>query len=251
MRPDGYAVRAIQLAKTYGAGPAAVRALDGVSLDVPKGRFVAIMGPSGSGKSTLMQALAGLDGVDSGQVWIEETEITGLSDRALTRLRRDRVGFVFQSFNLVATLNAQQNVLLPLRIAHRGIDRDWFDTVVAELGLQDRLHHKPHELSGGQQQRVAIARALVTEPAVVFADEPTGNLDSASGARILRMLRTSVSELGQTVIMVTHDPGAAAYADEVVMLADGQVRETIPAPSVTAVLEALARSERALIGGGR
>jgi putative ABC transport system ATP-binding protein len=228
-----------------------VRALDGIDLSVPWGRFLAIMGPSGSGKSTLMQTLAGLDDLDEGRVRIDGVEITSLSDRASTQLRRDRVGFVFQAYNLVATLSAEQNIVLPLTIARRPVDRAWLDTIVHELGLVGRLDHMPHELSGGQQQRVAIARALVTRPAVVFADEPTGNLDSASGARILQMLRASASELGQTVIMVTHDPVAASYADAVVFLVDGTIRHTLVAPSVTSVLETFSRLDAEQLGSGR
>ena len=214
----------------------------------PRGEFAAVMGPSGSGKSTLMQCLAGLDTATSGQVWVEDTEITSLRDRALTRLRRDRIGFVFQAYNLVPTLTAKQNILLPLNLARRRPDRDWFDTVVASLGLGNRLSHKPSELSGGQQQRVAVARALLGRPDVIFADEPTGNLDSASGAEVLALLRNSVSDLGQTVIMVTHDPVAASYADCVVLLADGHLTGELRDPTVDTVLAALHGGARA--GGG-
>ncbi|MFJ4104123.1 ABC transporter ATP-binding protein [Amycolatopsis japonica] len=222
---DGPAVSATDVVKVYGRGDTAVRALDHVSLEFPRGRFTAIMGPSGSGKSTLMHCLAGLDTVDSGRVHIGRTELTGLSDAELTRLRRDRVGFVFQSFNLLPTMTAEENILLGLRLAGRRPDRAWFDTIVGTLGLRDRLRHKPSELSGGQQQRVACARALVGRPDVVFADEPTGSLDSKSGAEVLDFLRTSVRELGQTVVMVTHDPVAASYTDRRVLLADGRIAE--------------------------
>ncbi|WP_139738296.1 ABC transporter ATP-binding protein [Actinomyces wuliandei] len=243
MQSSKAAVRAVNLRKTYGSGEAAVTALGGVDLEVAQGSFLAVMGPSGSGKSTLMQTMAGLDSLDAGEVWIEGTNITRLRDRQLTRMRRDRIGFIFQSFNLVPTLTAEQNILLPLKIARKKQDKEWVSLVVKELGIGDRLRHRPHELSGGQQQRVAIARAVMTQPAVVFADEPTGNLDSSSGTRILYLLRDMVSELGQTVIMVTHDPKAASYADEVLILADGKARETIQEPTQRAVLEALSRLE--------
>ncbi|OXM46372.1 ABC transporter ATP-binding protein [Amycolatopsis alba] len=222
---DGHAASAVDVVKVYGRGDTAVRALDHVTLDFPRGRFTAIMGPSGSGKSTLMHCLAGLDTVDGGRVHIGRTDLTGLSDAELTRLRRDRVGFVFQSFNLLPTMNAEENILLGLRLAGRRPDPAWFDTVVGTLGLRQRLRHKPGELSGGQQQRVACARALVGRPDVVFADEPTGSLDSRSGAEVLDFLRTSVRELGQTVVMVTHDPVAASYTDRRVVLADGRIAE--------------------------
>jgi len=233
------AVSARNLVKTYGSGETAVRALDGVSVDFTAGQFTAIMGPSGSGKSTLMHCLAGLDTLDSGEVHIGQTRLTGLSDRELTRLRRDRIGFIFQSFNLLPTLTAEQNILLGLELAGRKPDRRWYDTVIKVTGLESRLKHKPNELSGGQQQRVACARALVARPDVVFADEPTGNLDSRSGAEVLRFLRTSVRELEQTVIMVTHDPVAASYADRVVLLADGRLAGEIERPTADSVLAAL------------
>jgi putative ABC transport system ATP-binding protein len=238
---DRTAAGAENVTKVYGKGDNAVHALSGVSVGFTAGRFTAIMGPSGSGKSTLMHCLAGLDTVDSGQVHIGRTEITGLPDRDLTRLRRDRVGFVFQSFNLLPTLTAEQNILLGLQLAGRKPDQAWFDTIVDVLGLCQRLKHKPGELSGGQQQRVACARALVARPDVVFADEPTGNLDSRSGAEVLNFLRTSVRELGQTVIMVTHDPVAASYADHVVLLADGRLAGRIAHPTTESVLSALTR----------
>ncbi|GAA3462053.1 ABC transporter ATP-binding protein [Saccharothrix longispora] len=233
------AAEAANLVKVYGKGDTAVRALDGVSVAFEAGRFTAIMGPSGSGKSTLMHCLAGLDNVDGGSVRIGGTEITSLNDKDLTKLRRDRVGFVFQAFNLLPTLTAEANVLLGLELAGRKPDREWFDTIVDVLGLRDRLKHKPTELSGGQQQRVACARALVARPDVVFADEPTGNLDSRSGAEVLDFLRMSVRKLGQTVIMVTHDPVAASYADRVVLLADGRLAGDIANPTADSVLAAL------------
>ncbi|ADG75282.1 ABC transporter related protein [Cellulomonas flavigena DSM 20109] len=233
------ASRARALTKVYGSGAAEVRALDGVDVDFATGEFTAIMGPSGSGKSTLMHLLAGLDDATSGTVHLGETEITSLDDDALTRLRRDRVGFVFQSFNLLPMLTAEQNVLLPLDLAGRAPDRAWLDTLVTTLGLQARMSHRPSELSGGQQQRVAIARALVAQPEVVFADEPTGNLDSRSGAEVLSFLRRSVRELGRTIIMVTHDPTAAAYADRVLLLADGRIAGDIADPTPESVLAGL------------
>ncbi|UZN01954.1 ABC transporter ATP-binding protein [Cellulomonas sp. S1-8] len=233
------ASRARALTKVYGSGPAAVRALDGVDVDFASGAFTAIMGPSGSGKSTLMHLLAGLDDATSGTVHLGSTEITSLDDDALTRLRRDRVGFVFQSFNLLPMLTAEQNVVLPLDLAGRAPDQAWFDTLVTTLGLRDRLTHRPSELSGGQQQRVAIARALIAQPEVVFADEPTGNLDSRSGAEVLSFLRRSVRELGRTIIMVTHDPTAAAYADRVLLLADGRIAGDIADPTPESVLAGL------------
>ena len=232
------AVRAERLVKVHGAGDTAVRALDGVDTAIPTGRFTAVMGPSGSGKSTLMHCLAGLEAPTSGRVWIGDTEITGLSDRAVTVLRRDRVGFVFQSFNLLPTLTAEQNVLLPLQLAGRRPDRDWLTEVVTTLGLGDRLGHRPSELSGGQQQRVAIARALLPRPDVVFADEPTGNLDSRAGGEVLELLRGSADRLGQTVVMVTHDAAAAAVADDVLLLADGRRAGTVEQPTAASVLAA-------------
>ena len=233
------AVHARGLSKVYGSGEAAVHALRGVDVDITAGAFTAIMGPSGSGKSTLLHLLAGLDSATAGQVWLGETELTSLSDTALTRLRRDRVGFVFQSFNLLPMFTAEQNIVLPLQIAGTATDRDWFDTLTTTLALTDRLDHRPSELSGGQQQRVAIARALITRPDVVFADEPTGNLDSRAGAQVLSFLRTSVRELGRTVVMVTHDPSAAAYADRVLLLADGRVAGDISDPTPDSVLAGL------------
>lgn len=233
------AVRARGLTKVYGSGPSAVRALDGVDVDFAAGAFTAIMGPSGSGKSTLMHLLAGLDSATGGQAFIGDTQTTGLDDRALTRLRRERVGFVFQSFNLLPMFTAEQNITLPLEMASAAVDRDWLDMLVATLGLGGRLAHRPSELSGGEQQRVAIARALVAKPDVVFADEPTGNLDSRAGAQVLSFLRRSVRELGRTVIMVTHDPSAAAYADRVVLIADGRIAGDITDPTPESVLAGL------------
>jgi putative ABC transport system ATP-binding protein len=232
-----YAVRAVDVWKTYGSGDAAVTALRGVSVALGRGRFTAVMGPSGSGKSTLMHCLAGLDTVSQGEVFVGDTRLAGLSDRGLTRLRRDRVGFLFQQFNLLPTLTAAENITLPLAIAGRRPDAAWLAEVVDAVGLGDRLTHRPSELSGGQQQRVACARALVARPEVVFADEPTGNLDSRSGAEVLGFLRRSVDEFGQTLVVVTHDPHAAAYADRVVFLADGELVDEMTEPTPAAVLE--------------
>lgn len=215
--------------KIYGEGPAQVRALDNVSVDFHQGQFTAIMGASGSGKSTMLHVLAGLDNVTSGIVTLEGTQLTGLNDDQLTLLRRDRIGYVFQSFNLVPTLDAQANILLPGRLANRPTDNEWFRTVTESLGLTDRLHHRPGELSGGQQQRVAVARALVMRPAVIVADEPTGNLDSQASDEVLGLLRRAVDQLGQTVIMVTHDPASAALADRVIRVQDGHIVADGPA----------------------
>ena len=238
-RPATAAARAVDLWKVYGSGDAAVTALRGVSVELQRGRFTAVMGPSGSGKSTLMHCLAGLDTVSRGEVFVGETSLTGLSDRRLTTLRRDQVGFIFQQFNLLPTLSALENITLPLAIAGRRPDPDWLAEVVDTVGLADRLTHRPSELSGGQQQRVACARALAARPDVVFADEPTGNLDSRSGAEVLGLLRRSVDQIGQTIVMVTHDPYAAAYADRVVFLADGELVDELSEPSATAVLETM------------
>ncbi|WP_442952819.1 ABC transporter ATP-binding protein [Pedococcus sp. 5OH_020] len=234
------AARVVDLTKTYGKGEAQVRALDGVSLDIARAEFTAVMGPSGSGKSTLMHCAAGLDAVTSGQAFVGDVDITQLKEKALTTLRRDRIGFVFQSFNLIPTLNAEENILLPLAIAGRKPDKEWFDVVVDTVGLRDRLSHRPNELSGGQQQRVACARALVSRPEIVFADEPTGNLDSTSGAEVLGFLRRSVDDFGQTVVMVTHDPVAAAHTDRVVFLADGRVVDEMREPTAERILERMA-----------
>jgi putative ABC transport system ATP-binding protein len=239
------AARAQEVWKVYGSGEAQVIALRGVSIEVEQGTYTAIMGPSGSGKSTLMHCLAGLDSVTRGEVHIGQTKVTGLRDAALTRLRREQVGFVFQQFNLLPTLSAEENILLPLAIAGRRPDRAWYDTVIDAVGLRDRLRHRPSQLSGGQQQRVACARALVSRPEVVFADEPTGNLDSRSGAEVLGFLRNSVRQFGQTIVMVTHDPNAASYADRVVFLADGAVVDELAAPTAEAVLDTMKRHDPA------
>ncbi|WSA44576.1 ABC transporter ATP-binding protein [Streptomyces sp. NBC_01803] len=231
------AARAEGVVKAYGTGETRVVALDGVSVDVERGVFTAIMGPSGSGKSTLMHCLAGLDTVTSGRIWVGETEITGLGDKKLTRLRRDGIGFVFQAFNLLPTLSAGENITLPMDIAGRTPDPDWLRRVVETVGLTDRLRHRPGELSGGQQQRVAVARALAARPGIIFADEPTGNLDSRTGAEILGFLRRSVDDLGQTIVMVTHDPVAAAHADRIVFLADGRVVDEMREPTADRVLD--------------
>jgi putative ABC transport system ATP-binding protein len=237
----GPAARAVGLSKAYGSGDTAVLALDRVDVEIDSGRFTAIMGPSGSGKSTLMHCLAGLDQASSGEVWIGDTELTRLGDKQLTRLRRDRIGFVFQAFNLLPTLTAEENITLPGDIAGRKADEAWLRQVVQTLGLGDRLGHRPAQLSGGQQQRVAVARALAARPQLIFADEPTGNLDSRSGAEVLGFLRRSVDELGQTVVMVTHDPNAASFADLVLFLADGRIVDRLTAPTADAVLERMRR----------
>jgi putative ABC transport system ATP-binding protein len=233
------AARAEGVSKLYGTGDAAVAALDDVSVGLDQGRFTAIMGPSGSGKSTLLHMLAGLDRPTSGEVYLGDTEITSLGDKALTLLRRDRIGFIFQSFNLLPTMTAAENITLPLRIAGRKPDQQWVASVVETVGLTARLGHRPTELSGGQQQRVAAARALASRPEIVFADEPTGALDSRSGTELLGFLRTAVDELGQTVVMVTHDPTAASYADRVLFLADGHVVDEMHAPTSEQVLDYL------------
>jgi putative ABC transport system ATP-binding protein len=235
------AARATDVWKVYGTGEAQVSALRGVSAEFGRGRFTAIMGPSGSGKSTLMHCLAGLDTVTRGTVHVGQVQVTGLGDKALTRLRRDRIGFVFQQFNLLSTLSAAENIRLPLDIAGRRPDPAWWDTVIDTVGLRDRLSHRPHQLSGGQQQRVACARALMGRPDVVFADEPTGNLDSRSGAEVLAFLRDSVRVHGQTIVMVTHDPVAASYADRVVFLADGGIVSELDAPTADTVLDTMKR----------
>ena len=244
----GAAVRAVGLRKVYGRGEAAVTALDGVDVEFARGAFTAIMGPSGSGKSTLMHCLAGLDTATAGQVWLGGTELTSLRDRQLTELRRDRIGFVFQAFNLLPVLTAEENLLLPLQLAGRRPDPQRLRDVVERLGLAQRLSHRPAELSGGQQQRVAVARALLPRPDVVFADEPTGNLDSRTGAEVLGLLRSSVRETGQTVVMVTHDPVAASYADRVVLLADGRLAGELVRPTTGEVADALAALADAVSG---
>ncbi len=231
------AAHAIDLTKVYGSGESEVRALDGVTLDLRAGEFTAIMGPSGSGKSTLMHCLAGLDTPTAGQVLIGGTELGNLDDKALTLLRRTRVGFIFQAFNLIPTLTAKENILLPLSLAGTSPDPAWFDTVIDTIGLRDRLGHRPSEMSGGQQQRVACARALVSKPSIIFADEPTGNLDSVSGADVLAFLRRSVDEFGQTIVMVTHDALAASHCDRVVFLADGAVVDELTEPNREQILE--------------
>jgi putative ABC transport system ATP-binding protein len=234
----------VGLCKLYGSGDAAVRALDGVTVDLPSGQFTAVMGPSGSGKSTLMHCIAGLDNPTSGQVFVAGVELGTLSDRQRTLLRRDRIGFVFQSFNLLPTLTAAANIALPRTLAGGAPDPDWLDLVVRTVGLADRLEHRPAELSGGQQQRVAVARALVNRPDLVFADEPTGNLDSRSSGEILRFLRRAVDELGQTVVVVTHDPVAASYADSVLFLADGQISGRLDRPTPDRILDRLRSLDR-------
>jgi putative ABC transport system ATP-binding protein len=241
------AARGSDVWKVYGEGEARVVALQEVDVAFPRAAFTAIMGPSGSGKSTLMHCLAGLDTVSRGEVWIGNTRVSDLGDAGLTRLRREQVGFVFQQFNLLPTLTAQENILLPLSIAGRKPDRQWYDTVVDAVGLRDRLGHRPSQLSGGQQQRVACARALVSRPEVVFADEPTGNLDSRSGAEVLGFLRESVRSFDQTVVMVTHDPAAASYADRVIFLADGQVVDELSEPTAEAVLDTMKRLDGAAV----
>jgi putative ABC transport system ATP-binding protein len=231
------AARAVDLTKTYGKGDAVVRALAGVDVEFERGRFTAVMGPSGSGKSTLMHCLAGLDVPTSGHAFVGDQEIGLLDDAGLTELRRDRIGFVFQSFNLVPTLTASENITLPIDLAGAKPDQAWFDYLVQALGIADRLSHRPSELSGGQQQRIACARALIHRPDLIFADEPTGNLDSRSSAEVLEFLRRSVTEHGQSIVMVTHDPRGAAYADRVVFLADGKVVGELLAPTADSVLE--------------
>jgi putative ABC transport system ATP-binding protein len=229
--------RALNATKIYGREDTEVRALDGVTVDFPTGRYTAIMGPSGSGKSTLMHCVAGLDSLTSGQVFLDGVELGTLKDKELTKVRREKVGFVFQSFNLIPTLNAIENITLPLDLAGADPEQQWVDNVVRTVGLGDRLTHRPSELSGGQQQRVAVARALASKPAIIFADEPTGNLDSRSGAEILGFMRRAVQELGQTIVMVTHDPGAASYADHVLFLADGKIVDEMPDPTAEKVLD--------------
>ena len=239
------AARAVGLTKVYGQGDTRVVALDEVTVVFPAGQFTAIMGPSGSGKSTLMHCLAGLDTVTSGAVFIGDVDVSKLDDKRLTRLRRDSVGFVFQAFNLLPTLTAIENITLPMDMAGRKPEREWLDTVIDAVGLRDRLKHKPTELSGGQQQRVACARALASRPEIVFADEPTGNLDTRSGAEILGFLQRSVRELGQTVVMVTHDPHAASYADRVLFLADGRIVDEMAEPTAERVLDRMKAFEAA------
>jgi len=237
----GVAARAVDVWKVYGTGEAQVIALAGINTQFDTAKFTAIMGPSGSGKSTLMHCLAGLDTTTRGTIHIGTTQVTGLNDTGLTKLRRDKVGFIFQQFNLLPTLTAEENILLPLAIAGRKPDKDWYHTITKTVGLTDRLHHRPTQLSGGQQQRVACARALISKPDVIFADEPTGNLDSRAGADILAFLRNSVREHHQTIIMVTHDPVAASYADRVIFLADGHIVDQLNNPTAETVLDTMKR----------
>ena len=239
--PSTVAAGALDATKVYGKGNNEVRALDGVSVTFAKGQFSAIMGPSGSGKSTLMHCMAGLDTLSSGSVFIGETYLSSLSERQLTQLRRDKIGFVFQAYNLVPTLNALENMTLPLSLAGRKPNKEWLDNVVDTVGLRPRLTHRPSELSGGQQQRVAVARALVSQPEIIFADEPTGNLDSRAGAEILDFMRRAVRELGQTIVMVTHDPVAASYADRVIFLNDGRIVDEMTGPTAERVLDRMKR----------
>jgi putative ABC transport system ATP-binding protein len=240
---DTGAARAVEAVKTYGAGEAAVHALAGVTVTFPTARFTAIMGPSGSGKSTLMQCVAGLDRLTTGSAFIGDTDISTLSKNDLTLLRRDRLGFVFQQYNLVSSLTARENILLPLTLAGQRADAEWFDQVVQTVALADRLDNLPSQLSGGQQQRVAVARALVPRPDIVFADEPTGALDSRTGIEILTFMRNAVEEVGQTIVMVTHDPHAASYADSVLFLADGRIIDEMPDPTAERVLDRMKRFE--------
>jgi len=231
------AAGAIDARKVYGIGDAAVHALAGVTVSFEPGKFTAIMGPSGSGKSTLLHCLAGLDSLTEGAVFIGDTYLAELSDRQLTELRRTAVGFIFQAYNLIPTLTARENIMLPLMLGGSDGDRGWIDRVIDTVGLADRLKHRPSELSGGQQQRVAVARALASRPTIIFADEPTGNLDSNSGAEILQFMRAAVDEFGQTIVMVTHDPTAAAYADRVVFIADGQIVDDMSEPTVDGIID--------------
>jgi len=244
------AARTVGLSKVYGQGETQVVALDDVTIDFAAGEFTSIMGPSGSGKSTLLHCTAALDFATSGQVFLGDVELGGLKDKALTQLRRDRIGFIFQSLNLVPTLSAKENILLPLAIAGRKPDQEWYDAVIDTVGLRDRLDHRPKELSGGQQQRVACARALLSRPQVIFADEPTGNLDSMAGLEVLKFLRRSVDEFGQTIVMVTHDPVAASHTDRVVFLADGRVVDELRQPTSDLVLERMKRLDRRLVQQG-
>ncbi len=231
------AAGAVDARKIYGVGDAAVRALDGVTIQFEPGRFTAIMGPSGSGKSTLLHCLAGLDDLTDGAVFIGATHLAELNDKQLTELRRKQVGFVFQAYNLIPTLTARENIMLPMMLGGEDGDTAWIDHVVDTVGLRDRLSHRPSELSGGQQQRVAVARALASRPTIIFADEPTGNLDSNSGGEILRFMRTAVDEFGQTIVMVTHDPYAAAHADRVVFLADGRIVDDVTSPTADSIID--------------
>lgn len=237
------AARAVDLRKTYGAGETAVHALDGVTVDLGRGQFTAIMGPSGSGKSTLMHCMAGLDAPTSGAAYIGDTNLAELRDREITALRRDRLGFIFQAFNLVPTLTAEENITLPTKIAGGDVDKQWFDEVTSRFGITGRLSHRPAELSGGQQQRVACARAIVGKPEIIFGDEPTGNLDSTSSAEVLSILRSAADDFGQTVVIVTHDPRAATYADRVLLLADGRLVRELEHPTADDILAAMGALE--------
>ena len=237
------AARAVDAVKTYGVGDAIVQALNGVTVTFPTERFTAIMGPSGSGKSTLMQCVAGLDRLTSGQCYIGETELSKLNKTELTLLRRDRLGFIFNQYNLIPTLTAKENILLPLTLADKKPDMAWFDEIVATVGMGNRLENRPTQLSGGQQQRVAVARALVPRPEIIFADEPTGALDSRTGMEILSFMRRAVDDSGQTIVMVTHDPHAASYADNVLFLADGQIIDEMPEPTTERVLDRMKQFE--------
>lgn len=236
-----FAARAIGAVKTYGVGEVSVRALDGVDLGIPKGEFTVIMGPSGSGKSTLVHCLAGLDTLTDGEIELGGKSLTGMSDKELTILRRDHVGFVFQAYNLIPTLTASENITLPADLAGRRLEPGWLDTVIDAIGIRDRLRHRPAELSGGQQQRVAVARSLAGRPALVFADEPTGNLDTRSAAEVLGFLRHAVDDFGQTVVMVTHDPAAASYGDRIVFLVDGRIADEMVDPTTERVLDRMKR----------
>ncbi|HET9443654.1 MAG TPA: ABC transporter ATP-binding protein [Acidimicrobiales bacterium] len=239
--PRTAAARTQDAAKRYGSGPTEVRALDGVTVAFERGRFTAIMGPSGSGKSTLLHCIAGLDTLTEGSAYIGEEDLSTLDDHHLTLLRRDRVGFIFQAYNLVPTLTARENITLPLTLAGRKGDPAWIDKVVETMGIGDRLAHRPAEMSGGQQQRVAVARALANQPEIIFADEPTGNLDSRAGAEVLAFMRRAVEQMGQTIVMVTHDPTAASYADRIVFLADGRIVDEMLEPTAERVLERMKR----------
>ena len=237
------ASRAVNAVKIYGSGPTAVRALDDVTVDFPRGEFTAIMGPSGSGKSTLLQCLAGLDDLTSGAVYIGDTEVTSLNEKERTTLRRDKIGFIFQAYNLVPTLTAEENIRLPMDLARRRPDEQWMARLVDAVGLADRLHHRPTELSGGQQQRVAAARALASRPEIVFADEPTGNLDSRRGGELLDFMRRAVDEFGQSIVMVSHDPVAASHSDRIIFLADGRIVDELRTPTVERVLDRMKNLE--------
>lgn len=241
MTQSTVAAQAVDAYKIYGSDDSEVRALDGVTVSFELGKFTAIMGPSGSGKSTLMHCLAGLDALSAGDVIIGDTDLARLDDKELTKLRREKVGFIFQAYNLIPTLTALENITLPMDLGGQNVDKEWLDTVIDAMGLRNRLHHRPSELSGGQQQRVAVARALASKPQIIFADEPTGNLDSRTGAEILRFMKHAVTDLGQTIVMVTHDPVAAAYADRVVFLGDGKVVDELLDPTAGEVLDRMKR----------